>query len=175
MILNKARFIRLWLLAALFSATLIFAQSCGLYKFNDANVGTAKTISIDLIQNKSSYVSPTLSQLFTEKIKDKFIRETTLKLVESNGDMQISGNIIEYTITPVALQGTTQTSQNRLTIKSSIKFVNKTDEKLNFEEVFTNFTDFDASVNFSTIESELNNTVISMTIQDVFNKAVINW
>lgn len=150
-------------------------QSCGIYKFTGANVGTAKTISVEFIQNKASLVSPTLSQLFTEKLKDKFVRETTLKLVESGGDMHISGFISDYTITPVALQGASQTSQNRLTVKSNIKFVNKTEEKYNFDQLFQNFTDFDASINFSTEERTLNETVVDMMVQDVFNKAVINW
>ena len=150
-------------------------SSCGIYSFSGATTGTAKTISIEFIQNKAALVSPTLSQQFTEKLKDKFLRETTLKLVESGGDMQLSGTIVDYAIIPVALQGTTQASQNRLTIKSNIKFVNKTDEKYNFEQVFQNFTDFDANANFSSREREYNDLVIDMMVQDVFNKAVINW
>lgn len=164
---------------AVLAAFLLFAlplfQSCGIYTFSGAQIGTAKTISINFIQNKANLVSPTLSQVFTEKLKDKFIRETTLKLVDSDGDMQISGTITDYTITPVALQGTTTTSQNRLTIKSNIKFTNKTEEKYNFDDVFQNFTDFDAAVNFTAQERTLNETVINMMVQDVFNKAVINW
>jgi hypothetical protein len=160
---------------ALFFLFLPFIQSCGIYTFSGANTGTAKTVSIQFIQNKANLISPTLSQLFTEKLKDKFIRETTLRLVDEDGDMQIGGTIIEYSIAPVALQGATQSSQNRLTVKSNIKFSNKTDEKLNFDEVFQNFTDFDANINFSSKEAELNEVVINMMVQDIFNKAVINW
>ncbi len=150
-------------------------QSCGIYTFSGAQVGNAKTISIGFIQNKANLVSPTLSQVFTEKLKDKFIRETTLKLVDSDGDMHIEGTIVDYAIAPVALQGTTQSSQNRLTIKSNIKFVNKTAEKYDFDEVFQNFTDFDANINFSSEETTLNEVVIDRLVQDIFNKAVINW
>lgn len=162
------------LLVAALLALPVF-NSCGVYSFTGAEIGTAKTISIEFIQNKASLVSPTLAQVLTEKLKDKFIRETTLKLVEENGDMQISGSIIDYNIAPVALQGTTQAALNRLTIRSNIKFTNKTDEKYNFEDVFQNFTDFSASLNFSTQERELNNQVVDMMVQDIFNKAVINW
>ena len=116
MILSKKLLsIRYILLGVLLIAAPLAFQSCGIYSFSGASIGTAKTISIDFIQNKATLVSPTLSQVFTEKLKDKFIRETTLKLVESDGDMQISGVISEYSIAPVALQGNTQTSQNRLT------------------------------------------------------------
>lgn len=176
MILSKPLARLGYLVAALIVLLSIPAlQSCGIYTFSGAQTGQAKTISIAFIQNKASLVSPTLSQMFTEKLKDKFIRETTLKLVDADGDMQISGNITDYTITPVALQGTTQTSQNRLTIKSNIKFTNKTEEKYNFDDAFQNFTDFDAAINFASQERALNETVIDMMVQDVFNKAVINW
>lgn len=165
-----------YLVVSIFLISLFpLLQSCGIYTFSGAEVGDAKTISIDFIQNKANLVSPTLSQVFTEKLKDKFIRETTLKLVDANGDMHLSGTIVDYTIAPVALQGTTQSSQNRLTIKSNMKFTNKTAEKYDFDEVFQNFTDFDASINFSSQELALNETVIDMMVQDVFNKAVINW
>lgn len=166
---------RYTIIAALLVSIFPLLQSCGIYTFSGANIGEAKTISIDFIQNKANLVSPTLSQVFTEKLKDKFIRETTLKLVDSDGDMQLGGIISEYNIAPVALQGTTQTSQNRLTIKSNIKFTNKTEEKYNFDEVFQNFTDFDANINFSSRERELNEEVIDKMVQDIFNKAVINW
>ncbi len=175
MILSKYRRLRLPAFFFVLLFTLPALQSCGIYTFSGANIGTAKTISIDFIQNKASLVSPSLSQAFTEKLKDKFLRETTLKLVDAGGDMHLSGTIIDYAIAPVALQGTTQAAQNRLTVKSNIKFTNKTEEKFNFEQVFQNFTDFDAAINFSSRERALNETVIDMMVQDVFNKAVINW
>ena len=66
-----------YLVAALIVLLSIPAlQSCGVYTFSGAQTGQAKTISIAFIQNKASLVSPTLSQMFTEKLKDKFIRET---------------------------------------------------------------------------------------------------
>lgn len=175
MILNKLSKTKYFLVAVLLVITLPVLQSCGIYTFSGAETGDAKTISIEFIQNKANLVSPTLSQAFTEKLKDKFIRETTLKLVDRDGDMNISGIITDYSIAPIALQGTTQSSQNRLTIKSNMKFVNKTAEKYDFDEVFQNFTDFDANVNFSSVEAQLNETIIDMMVQDVFNKAVINW
>lgn len=175
MILSRLYKLKHFLVVALMLTTLPILQSCGIYTFSGAEVGDAKTISIEFIQNKSNLISPTLSQIFTEKLKDKFIRETTLKLVDRDGDMNISGIISDYFIAPVALQGTTQSAQNRLTIKSNIKFVNKTAEKYDFDEVFQNFTDFDANVNFSSVEATLNETIIDMMVQDIFNKAVINW
>lgn len=175
MILNKLSRFKYAFIALLLITSFPLLQSCGIYSFSGAEIGEAETISIAFIENKANLVSPTLSQVFTEKLKDKFIRETTLKLVDSDGDMQISGTIVDYNITPVALQGATQSSQNRLTIKSNIKFENKTAEKYDFDEVFQNFTDFDANINFSSVEAQLNETIIDMMVQDVFNKAVINW
>ena len=90
-------------------------------------------------------------------------------------DLQFSGKITSYTTTPVAIQGNQTAALNRLTITATVKFVNKIDEKKNFETTFTNFVDFSSSENFSSIENKLIEDVTTMMVQDIFNKAVINW
>lgn len=145
------------------------------YTFSGADIGTARTVSVAYLQNKAPLVSLTLSQTLTEKIKDKFSRETPLVLVAEGGDMHFSGEIVDYTVAPVALQGGTQTALNRLTIRARIQFINKTDEKKNFDQEFSGFADFDANLNFTTLEKDLINTVTTNMVQDIFNKAVINW
>jgi hypothetical protein len=49
------------------------------------------------------------------------------------------------------------------------------DDKISFEQTFSNFQDFDATVNFSDVENDLVEEISSMLIQSIFNKAAINW
>lgn len=145
------------------------------YSPSGAQIGNAQTISVQYFTNVAPLNNPTLSQTFTEKLKDKFVRETPLKLVDANGDMQLSGKIIDYAINPVAIQQNTTAAQNRLTITMQVKFVNKTDSKYDFEKSFSNFEDFDATKNISAVEGELVNVICDKIVQDIFNQAVINW
>lgn len=152
------------------------ASACKVnYSFSGAEIGTAQTVSVSYFNNIAPINNPGLSQVFTEKLKDKFVRETPLKLVDDEGDMMLSGRIIDYNVAPVAIQQNVTAAQNRLTITIQVKFVNKTDEKYNFEKNFTNFEDFDAVLSFTSVESDLVNLICDKIVQNVFNDAVINW
>jgi hypothetical protein len=163
-------------LLILFLGVFISLAGCKVnYNFSGAKTGTAETVSISYFTNIAPLNNPSLSQLFTEKLKDKFVRETPLKLIEENGDMTLSGRITDYTVTPVAIQQNVTAAQNRLTITILVKFVNKTDSKYDFEKSFSNFEDFDATKSLSTVEGDLVNAICDKIVQNVFNDAVINW
>ncbi len=161
----------------LFSILVFIFSACRFYTFSGVDTGEAKTISIDYIVNRAALVSPTLSQTLTENLKTKFVNETRLSLIDSEGDLTISGSITGFGIAPVAVSGgnQAQATQNRLTITVNIIFTNKLDETKNFEQTFSNFKDFDANLNFSSVESTLIAGVTELLVQEIFNRAVINW
>lgn len=166
-----------WLLGLLLLTALI--QGCKVsYSFSGASISPdVKTVSIKTFQNVAPLAQPTLSQTFTESLKDIFITQTNLTLVEKGGDLQFEGKITGYSVTPVAIQGSqvSTASLNRLSITVQVKFINTKDEKQNFEQTFTRFADFDASKNLATIENELTKDINSQLSQDIFNRAVTNW
>ena len=43
-----------------------------------------------------------MSVLFNEKIKDYFERNTSLTIVDENGDLEIEGTIEDFSLSPVA-------------------------------------------------------------------------
>ncbi|HRU61802.1 MAG TPA: LPS assembly lipoprotein LptE, partial [Bacteroidia bacterium] len=65
--------------------------------------------------------------------------------------------------------------KNRLTITVSVKYTNTKDEKQSFESSFSRFTDYSSSVNLAAAEDELVREVFDQLVDDIFNKAVINW
>ncbi|MGZ5283296.1 MAG: LptE family protein [Bacteroidia bacterium] len=148
---------------------------CCSYGFTGGSTGNAKTVLVDYFPNKASIINPTLSQVFTEKMRDKFRRETRLTQVQSDADFSYSGFISNYTITPAAVQGDAQTTLNRLTISINVKFENKLEPKQNFEQEFSQFADFDASVSVSQVEAQLVDDITNKLIQEVFNRSVNNW
>jgi outer membrane lipopolysaccharide assembly protein LptE/RlpB len=151
-------------------------SGCGFYSHTGASVpADAKTFSVAYIPNVASIVSPSLSQQLTEKLKLKFINETSLKLTTETGDLHFSGKITSYTTAPVAVQANQTNATNRLTVSVEIVFENHKDEKKNFTQVFTAFTDFPADQSFAAQEQSLNQKITDQLVQDVFNKAFINW
>ncbi len=155
---------------------LIFLCGCHVYSFTGASISPdVKTVSIANFPNQATLVQPALSQVFTEKMKDKFVSQTNLTQVKVNGDLQFEGAITDYFSQPTAIQGNEQAALNRLTIVVKVKFINLKDEKQNFETTFSRFSDYDAKKNLTTIENELINEICNQLVDDIFNKAVINW
>jgi Lipopolysaccharide-assembly len=155
---------------------LALFSSCK-YSFTGASIPTdVKSFSVDYFSNRASLVQPSLSQVFTEKLKDKFLTNTSLAPVKTNGDMSFEGYISDYNVQPTAIQsGIDQAALNRLTIVVSVKFVNSKNEKQNFETTFSSFTDFDSRKTLTQVESVLIEEITKKIVDDVFNKAVINW
>jgi hypothetical protein len=149
--------------------------SCGVYSFSGGSVGDAKTISVAFFPNKSTLVNPTLSQTFTEKLKDKFQRQSRLAFVNESGDFDLSGYISSYYVQPVAIQGNNQAKLNRLTISVHVLFVNRTDPKLNFERDFEQYSDFDVAKTLNQVEAQLIPDISDKLTQDIFAATVMNW
>jgi hypothetical protein len=57
----------------------------------------------------------------------------------------------------------------------SVKFTNAKDPKHNFESTFSKFSDYSSTKNLSEVETGLINEISSQLVDDIFNKAVINW
>lgn len=157
-------------------AYVLLVSGCGVYSFTGASIPPeAKTISVTFIENKADLVEPSLSQSFTESLRDRFTTQTTLYLVDADGDLQIEGEIRKYEVEPVAIQGDETAALNRLSITVFIKFVNTFDDQMNFETSFTRFEDYPSNQDISQVKDALIAAINEQLVDDIFNKAVVNW
>jgi len=150
-------------------------KSCQ-YSLSGINIpADVKNISIQYFANQASYVNPSLSQKFTEQLKDKFIRETSLAIVSPEGDFKISGTISEYKTESVASSSNTGSIKNRFTMVVKVVFECPKHKDLNFTESISKFQEFDASETFQSIEGRLSEEVSTQIIQEIFNKVALKW
>lgn len=163
-----------FLVIAIISIVHISACKSGGYSFTGATI-VGETISIPFFPNKADLVQPSLSQVFTEKLRDKFTQQSSLELVESDGDLNLEGEIISYNISPQAIQGDETAALNRLTITVKVRFTNKLKKEDDFDTSFKSFEDYDSNQSLSSVEEELINTICERLVEDIFNKAVVNW
>lgn len=152
-------------------------MSCRMsYSFTGASIPVqAKTISIEYFPNQAPIVVSSLSQVLTEALRDRFTAQTPLNLVPGNGDLHIEGYITGYSTQPVAIQGNEQAALNRLTVTVKVKFTNKFDEKANFEQTFSRFEDYPFTANLNAVQDGLIQQIVDALVDDIFNKAVVNW
>ena len=165
---------------AVFTAGLLalaLMQGCKMsYSFTGASIPPeVKTINVKYFPNNASLVEPTLSQKLTDGLRDKFTNETSLVLVNDGGDLVLEGSIVGYATTPVAIQGDDQAALNRLTITLDVTYTNTFDENMSFESKFSRYADYSSDQNLTDVQEALVEEINVMLIEDIFNKAVINW
>ena len=149
---------------------------CGVYSFTGASISAdTKTISIQRFPNNAMTVEPTLSQKFTDALRDKFSNETNLTLMNKGGDLQIEGSITGYRTSPVAIQGDETPAMTRLTITLSVTFENTIDDSESFKSNFSRFVDYPSTQNLNDVQEMLIDQINEMLVQDIFDKSVVNW
>ncbi len=161
---------------ALFIFIVPLISSCGIYSFTGASIPVgAKTVSVEYFKNTASIFNATLSQDITELLQKKLVSQTSLNLTEGKGDLQFKGQIVDYSVAPIALTANETAAQNRLTIKVKVTFINELDETKNFDETFSRYTDYDSKEMLSSVEPTVVPAILEQLTDDIFQKAVVNW
>jgi hypothetical protein len=161
--------------------SILLVTGCRIqYSFTGASIAPdVKTVYIDYFPNRARVVNPTLSNTFTEALKDKFVNETGLTLRNDQGDLEFSGEITGYDIRPLSIQqssnGRDVASQNRLTVTVKVKFVNNKDHDQDFNSTFSAFFDWDSTKNLSDVEDQAVSEITAQLVDDIFNRSVANW
>jgi hypothetical protein len=146
------------------------------YGFNGATIPPeAKTVAVQYFQTTATLAPPTLSQAFTEALRDRMSSQTRLALVNKDGDLNFEGSVSGFSTSPIAIQSTDQAAMNRLTISVSVKYTCAFDEKKNFEQTFTRYADYKSSESFSSVEEALIRDINEQLTQDIFTRALNDW
>jgi len=147
------------------------------YKFNGASIDytKVKTISIEDFPIQATLVYAPLSPKFTEGLKDLFIRQTKLKMVKKDGNLQLDGEIVGYDLTPMATRADGYASETKLTVTVNVRFVNTTKPEESFEQRFSAYQTFQSSQMLDDVQDALLEEIIKEISESIFNKTVANW
>ena len=96
-------------------------------------------------------------------------------MINGDADLEVTGEITAYTTRAASLSANDEVSMNRLTITIKVRFMNNCDPDANFEQSFSRYRDYNAQLNFSSVESSLVEEIVSELCDDIFNKSVVNW
>jgi hypothetical protein len=161
------------------TALLVFltlmTTSCKIkYSFSGANTGVLETVSIDFFQNRSALAPPVLGRFITEEFRDLCERQTNLTLITGPGDAHFEGEISVYSTRPMAISDE-QAALTRFTIGVKVSYTNNLDPDLSFDETFSQYRDYESSLQFESVRSELTDAIIEEINEDIFNRAFVNW
>ncbi|MEI9909391.1 MAG: LPS assembly lipoprotein LptE [Bacteroidota bacterium] len=163
-------FVPILLVVAAFTNT-----GCNIYKFNEATVpDSIKTVKVNFIENRATYINPQLSPQLTDKLRQKIVSQTRLK--QTNGDdadWEINATITDYSFSTSGISNQ-QTSTNRINVAVHIVLNRLKDGQMDEYDVSRNF-DFPASQTLQQAEAGLLTEMIRGLTDDIFNRIFSNW
>lgn len=162
----------------LFVSIIILLSSCSMsYKFNGASVdyNVTKTLLLANFPNQAPLVYPPLEQRFNEDLKDQFTRNTKLRFVNQNPDLEIEGEIVGYELTPMAVQEDALASETRLTMTVRMRYRNNKVQGQDKEETISAYRNFPSDQMLTDVQDQLINELTKDIIDQIFNSTMSNW
>ena len=161
-----------------FVSLVLLLSSCTMsYKFNGASIDydLTKTILISDFPNQAPLVYPPLEQRFNEELKDLFTRSTRLQFVRQNADLEMEGEIVGYSLTPLAVQEDSFASETRLTLTVRMRYRNNKVEGQDKEETLSAYRNFPADRMLTDVQDQLIGELIKEITDQIFNTTMSNW
>lgn len=157
---------------------LLLVVSCSIsYKFNGASINydKVKTLTIETFPIKSAYVYAPLGTVFNDQLQTVYMTQTRLQLVPRNGDLSISGEIVNYEQLNQAVKADGYSSETQLKVTVNVRFVNNTNHTEDFERQFSAFRNYDSSLQLNSVQDGLIDEMVKEIVEQIFNATVANW
>ncbi|HRS68064.1 MAG TPA: LptE family protein [Paludibacteraceae bacterium] len=158
--------------------SFIISSSCTIsYKFNGASIDYSRVKSIAVIDftNQATLVYPPMVTAFNEALKDAYTKQTRLTLLKRNGDLELEGEITDYTLTPLSIGSDAYAAETRLTMTVRVRFTNNTNTEENFERTFSANRTFPSSSTLESVQDQLVGEMIEEIVDNIYNATVANW
>jgi hypothetical protein len=153
-------------------------QSCRVsYKLNGAalDYNIYKTIYVSNFPIRAALVYPPLQQTFENELLDYITRNTRLRTVEGSADLELTGEITGYSLSPQAVTENAYASRTRLTITVRVKYTDNKVEGKNVDQSFSAYRDFDSSEMLTDVQDELCQQISKELVDLIFNATLGNW
>lgn len=172
---RASHYIYIALTAILLSA---LTASCRIsYKFNGSAIdyNVYHTVNVAQFPIRAALVYPPLQQTFENELLDYITRNTRLQVVDGPSDLEISGEITGYQISPQAVTEDAYASKTRLTIQVHVKYIDNKQEGKDIDQTFSAYRDFDASEMLTDVQDQLCQEISKELVELIFNATLGNW
>lgn len=149
--------------------------SIGLAPISSIDYTKVKTISLVDFPNQAEYVYAPLATEFNQKLRDMFIQQTRLQMVNANGDLHIEGEITGYNQYNESVTADGYSSKVKLTVTINVRYTNNTNHEEDFEQQFSAFRMYDSTQLLTEVQDQLIGEMVKDLTEQVFNATVANW
>lgn len=140
------------------------------------NYDIYKTIRVSEFPIRAALVYPPLQQTFENRLLDVLQTQTRLQISSSsNADLEMSGEITGYSLSPQAVGQDAYATQTRLTITVKVKYVDHKNSANDKEQTFSAYRDFSADLLLTDVQDELCQQISEELVDLIFNATIGNW
>lgn len=163
-------------IASTLTACCLILAGCGIYSFSGTSIQPdVKTICIEPVINKATKINPSLANMLTESLNDKFRKLTKLEQVTEEGDLNLLVTVESYDVRATAVTANEVAALNRLTVTCKVSFTNVLHPEDNLEQSFAGYEDYDSNNSLDMVEAQLCETIVEKLVDDIFNATVAQW
>ena len=161
-------------------ALLLIPTGCRIsYKLNGSALDypVYKSIAIGNFPIRAALVYPPLQQTFENALLDYVQRNTRLQTTDNTGaaDLQMEGEITNYSLSPQAVGADAYASQTRLTISVRVRYTDNRDDSKDIDQTFSAYRDFPASEMLTDVQDQLCTEISDELVELIFNSTLGNW
>jgi hypothetical protein len=116
-----------------------------------------------------------MESMLYNSITDEYAQKTKLAVLKRNGDLQLRGEIVEYSQTNKAIAADGFAAQTQLKVSVNVRFTNNSNHDEDFERRFSATAEYDSSQQLNAVQEELVQEMIDDIVDQIFNATVANW
>lgn len=147
------------------------------FKLNGSaiNYDIYKTINISDFPIRAALVYPPLQSEFENRLLNSVSRQTRLQEVDGNADLEMSGEITGYTLTPQSVGEDAYATETRLTITVRVKYIDNINPANNIDQTFSAYRQFSADLLLIDVQDDLCRQISEELVDLIFNATLGNW
>ena len=156
---------------------LIMGSCIPSYKFNGSalNYDIYKTIDIGEFPIRAALVYPPLQQTFENKLLDTVTRQTRLQEVDGNADLEMTGEITGYSLSPQAVGEDAYATETRLTITVRVRYTDTKNSANDIDQSFSAYRQFSSTLMLTDVQDDLCTEICDELVNLIFNATLGNW
>jgi len=149
--------------------------TCGVYSFTGVTFPPeVKSVYVAPIENTAANSPSQVDFLLNDAIKDNFLKFSELNLSNSPADLNLYVKIISYNVSSVA-PSQDQAYQTRVTMRVSVRYVQKVPEEKEWTRSFSRFVDIPADKELAQVEQEVVEELVRQLANDIFYGSGQDW
>ena len=147
------------------------------YKFNGSalNYDVYKTINISEFPIRAALAYPPLQQTFENKLLDTVTRQTRLQEIDGNADLEMTGEITGYSLSPQSVGEDAYATETRLTITVRVQYTDTKNPSNDVDQSFSAYRQFSSTLLLTDVQDDLCNEICDELVNLIFNDTLGNW